>query len=82
MHTANTLTYFQFPFLKKKQIFEVFLKKMCFNMNFLNTKFFFLAFWILQHVCKTPKGVVQYSKRIQKSYFFGEFIYYSPLMFG
>jgi hypothetical protein len=51
-------------------------------MNFLNTKFFFLAFWILQHVCKTPKGVVQYSKKIQKSYFFGEFIYYSPLMFG
>jgi hypothetical protein len=27
LHTANTLTYFEFPlFLKKKPIFEVFLK--------------------------------------------------------
>jgi len=30
-----------------------------------------LHFWILQHVCKTPKGIGQYSKKIQKSYFFG-----------
>ena len=34
LHTANTLTYFEFP-LKKKQIFEVL--KMCFRMDFLNT---------------------------------------------
>ena len=33
-------------------------------MDFLNKKkYYFLAFWILQHVCKTPKGVGQYSKK-------------------
>ena len=32
-------------------------------MIFLNTKKNFLTFWILQHVCKTPKGVCQYSKK-------------------
>jgi len=38
-------------------------------MDFLNTtKIIFLHFWILQHVCKTPKGIGQYSKKIQKSY--------------
>jgi hypothetical protein len=34
-------------------------------MDFLNTKKYFLAFWILQHVCKTPKDVGQYSKNIK-----------------
>jgi small-conductance mechanosensitive channel len=24
---------------------------------------YFLAFWILQHVCKTPKGISQYFKK-------------------
>jgi len=48
-------------FLLKKQIFEVL--KMCFGMNFLNTKIIFLHLWILQHVCKTPKGVGQYFKK-------------------
>jgi len=38
--------------------------KMCFRMDFLNTKkIVFLHFWILQHVCKTPKGIGQYSKK-------------------
>jgi len=37
--------------------------KMCFRMDFLNTKIILLHFWILQHVCKTPKGVGQYSKK-------------------
>jgi hypothetical protein len=32
-------------------------------MDFLNTKNYFLAFWIIQHVCKTPKGVGQYAKK-------------------
>ena len=37
---------------------------MCFRMDFLNTKkFVFLHFWILQHVCKAPKGIGQYSKK-------------------
>jgi hypothetical protein len=55
---------------------------MCFSMDFLNTtKIIFLHFWILQHVCKTPKGIGQYSKKI-KILFWGEFIYYSLLMFG
>jgi hypothetical protein len=34
-------------------------------MDFLNIKNYFLAFWIVQHVCKTPKGVGQYSKNIK-----------------
>jgi len=39
---------------------------MCFRMDFLNTtKIIFLHFWILQHVCKTPKGISQYSKKIK-----------------
>jgi len=41
---------------------------MCFSMDFLNTKkiyIYFLTFWILQHVCKTPKGVGQYSKKYE-----------------
>ena len=36
---------------------------MYFRMDFLNTKNIFLHFWILQHVCKTPKGVGQYFKK-------------------
>ena len=45
---------------------------MCFHMDFLNTtKLFLLHFWILQHVCKTPKDIAQYSKKLQKSYFVG-----------
>jgi hypothetical protein len=32
-------------------------------MDFLNTKKYFLAFWILQHVCKTSKGIGQYYKK-------------------
>ena len=50
--------FFEFPL--KKQIFEVL--KMCFRMDFLNTKIIFLHFWIL-HVCKTPKGIGQYFKK-------------------
>jgi hypothetical protein len=59
LHTVNTLIFFKIFFLKK--IFEVL--KMCFRMNFLNIKIIFLHFWILQHVCKTPKGIDQYSKK-------------------
>ena len=81
LHTANTLTCFERFFYINKQIFEV--SKMCFRMDFLNTtKIIFLHFWILQHVCKTLKGISQYSKNNKKILFWGEFIYYSPLMFG
>jgi len=59
LHTANILT--SFLISSKKKIFEVL--KMCFRMDFLNTKIIFLHFWILQHVCKTPKGIGQYSKK-------------------
>jgi uncharacterized protein HemY len=70
LHTANTLTCFERFLYIKKKIFEV--SKMCFGMDFLNTtKIIFLHFWILQHVCKTPKGIDQYSKKIKKSYFEG-----------
>jgi len=68
LHTANTLTYFECSL--KKKLLEVL--KMCFRMDFLNTKkIIFLHFRILQHVCKTPKGIGQYSKKIKKSYFGG-----------
>jgi len=70
LHTANTLTCFESFFYINKQIFEV--SKMCFRMDFLNTtKIIFLHFWILQHVCKTLKGISQYSKKNKKSYFGG-----------
>jgi len=53
-----------------------------FSHGFLkHKKICFLHFWILQHVCKTPKGIGQYSKKY-KNLILGEFIYYSPLMFG
>ena len=49
-------------------------------MDFLNTtKNIFLYFWIVQHVCKTPKGIGQYSKK--KFLFWGEFIYYFGHMY-
>jgi len=81
LHTANTLTYFE-RFFYIQKILEVL--KMYFRMDFLNTtKIVFLHFWILQHVCKTPKGISQYSKKYKNLILGGgEFIYYSPLMFG
>ena len=83
LHTANTLTCFEcffFIYIYKKNIWSF---KNVFSHGFLkhNKKFIFLHFWILQHVCKTPKGIGQYSKKY-KNLIFGEFIYYSPLMFG
>ena len=40
-------------------------------MDFLNTtKIIFLHFWILQHVCKTPKDIGQYSKKNKKKTLF------------
>jgi len=47
---------------------------MCFRIDFLNTikkNYYFCALLDLQHVCKTPKGIGQYFKKIQKSYFGG-----------
>ena len=81
LHTANTLTYSEFPFLYKKIYIWSF--ENVFSHGFLkhNKKIIFLHFWILQHVCKTPKGIGQYSKKY-KNLILGKFIYYSPLMFG
>jgi hypothetical protein len=63
LHTVNTLTWFERSLFIQK-LLEV--SKMCFCMDFLNTtKNIFLYFWILQHVCKTPKGIGQYSKKIK-----------------
>jgi len=68
MHTANTLTCFEGFFIYIKNILDVL--KMCFHMDFVNTtKIIFLHFWILQHVCKTPKGISQYSKKIKNLIF-------------
>jgi hypothetical protein len=62
LHTANTLTCFKrFFFIQK--ILKVF--ENVFSHGFLKhkKKIIFLHFWILQHVCKTPKGIGQYSKK-------------------
>jgi hypothetical protein len=39
LHTTNTLIYFEFYFFKKANIQGF---KICFSMNFLNTKIIFL----------------------------------------
>ena len=81
MHTANTLAYFKNSFCFKKYILPWNFKnkeKMYFSMNFAK-KNHFLHFWILQHVCKTPQGIGQYSKNI-KILFLG--IYFSRSVFG
>jgi hypothetical protein len=57
-------------FFKKKAIFEV-LKKCVLTWISSTQKNYFLAFWILQHVCKTPKGVGQYSKKYKNLIFGG-----------
>ena len=58
MHTANTLTCFECSFYIKKNIRSF---ENVFSHRF-QTQIIFLHFWILQPVCKTPKGIGQYSK--------------------
>jgi hypothetical protein len=53
---------------------------MCFSMDFLNTKNYFPAFWILQHVRKFQSMMANIPKNT-KILFLREFIYYSLLMF-
>jgi len=78
LHTANTLTCFEF-FLKKKYL--KFKRKMCFSMDFLNTKIIFLHSGFYNMFVKLQRVLTTISKNT-KILFFGEFIYYSPLMFG
>ena len=81
LHTANTLTCFERSFFFCTKNIGSF--KNVLSHGFLkHQKNVFLHFWILQHVCKTPKGIGQYSKNNTKILFWGEFMYYSPLMFG
>ena len=69
LHTANTLTCFERSFYIKKNMGSF---ENVFSHGFLkHNKIIFLHFWILQHVCKTPKGIGQYSKKNTKSYFGG-----------
>ena len=71
MHTANTLAYFKKSFCFKKYILPWnFKKKMYFSMDFAKKKNHFLYFEILQHVCKNPKGIGQYSKNIKIFFWF------------
>ena len=44
-------------------MFEVSKKVFSHGFRKHNKKLFFLHFWILQHVCKTPKGIGQYFKK-------------------
>jgi hypothetical protein len=59
LHTVNTLTCFEYFFYTK----NIGSFKNVFSHGFFKHNFFFLHFWILQHVCKTPKGIGQYSKK-------------------
>ena len=63
-HTANTLTCFEcFIYIYIYKNIGSF--KNMFSHGFSkHNKIIFLHFWILQHVCKTPKGIGQYSKKI------------------
>ena len=69
LHMANTLAYFENSFRFKKNIISEFEEKTCFSMDFAK-KNHFSHFKILQHVCKNPKGIDQYSKNI-KVFFLG-----------
>jgi len=52
-------------------LFPLFLQNV-FSHGFLkHNKNIFLHFWILQHVCKTPKGIGQYSKKNKKNLILG-----------
>jgi len=71
LHTANTLTCFEHSFFYTKNIGSF---ENMFSHGFLKhtqKKFVFLHFWILQHVCKTPKGIGQYSKKYKNLIFRG-----------
>jgi len=70
LHTANTLTCFERSFFLYKKNIGSF--ENVFSHGFLkHQKLFFLHFWILQHVCKTPKGIGQYSKKYKNLIFGG-----------
>ena len=77
LHTANTLTYLNIPLIKKK-LFEV--SKMCFSMDFLNTKIIFLHSEFYNMFVKLQRVLVNIPKNT-KSYFWG-ILLYSPFIFG
>jgi len=54
---------------------------MCFNMDFLNTKIIFLHSGFYNMFVKLQRVLANIPKNT-KILFWGEFIYYSPLMFG
>ena len=55
---------------------------MCFRMDFLNTtKLFYCISGFYNMFVKLQRVLANISKNI-KTLFWGEFIYYSPLMFG
>jgi len=68
MHTANTLTYFEFPLLKEKTNIRSFKKYICFSMDFLNTKIIFLHSRFYNMFVKLQRVLANIPK-IQKSYF-------------
>ena len=79
LHTANTLTCFECSFFIQK-ILEVL--KMCFRMDFLNIKKFVSCISGFYNMfVKLQRVLANILKNIKIS-FWGEFIYYSPLMFG
>ena len=81
LHTANTLTCFECSFFFIQKILEVL--KMCFHMDFLNTQknLFSCISGIYNMFVKLQRVLANIPKNI-KILFWGELIYYSPLMFG
>jgi len=59
LHMTNTVTYFK-HFSLKKNIQS--LKENMFKLGFLKYKNYFLAFWILQHVCKFQRVLANIPK--------------------
>ena len=80
LHTANTLIYIEYS-LKKKTNISSFKRKCVFIMDFLNKKIVFLHSGFYNMFEKLQRVLANIPKNI-RILFFGEFIYYSPLMFG
>jgi hypothetical protein len=81
LHTANTLTYFEFSLLKKRKNIGSF--ENVFSHGFLkhNKKLFSCISGFYNMFVKLQRVLANIQKNI-KILFWGKLIYYSPLMFG
>jgi hypothetical protein len=82
LHTANTLTYSEFPFLYIKKI-NIWSFENVFSHGFLkhDKKLFSCIYGFYNMFVKLQRALANIPKK-HKNLILGEFIYYSPLMFG